>query len=204
MLVYSPLMDYTQNLYRERATGRRVPFGAYQDLSRLSRPPPRRPGTPSAVFRAWTRIFCAVSRRISRTRARFRPPNFSRTCAGSAPRCRPPVPIFFLNGAEIEVPGSGETGARQRHETMNQALAEFVASAENCFLIDVRDFVQTPADVSNNLRHYHRQHYRTLAQRLAQAIGQWQGQRLAHSSWTDLKARAWGLVPAKLRGLLGS
>ena len=33
VLVYSPLMDYTQPLYRERSTGHRVPFGAYQNIT---------------------------------------------------------------------------------------------------------------------------------------------------------------------------
>jgi hypothetical protein len=106
-----------------------------------------------------------------------------------------------LNGTEIDVPSSGETGAAARHAIMNQALEEFAAEAGNCYVVDVRSFIQTPADVTNNLRHYHRQHYRTLAQRLAEAIGQWHGRQLERSNWVDLKARAASLVPSKLRGL---
>jgi hypothetical protein len=109
------------------------------------------------------------------------------------------IPIFFLNGAEIDVPGSAETGAAQRHAQMNQALVEFVATADNCFLIDVRDFVRTSADVTNNLRHYQRAHYRTLAQRLAEAIGAWHGRQLPRSTWSDLRAQVASRVPSKLR-----
>ncbi|MFD2787550.1 hypothetical protein [Hymenobacter rubripertinctus] len=202
VLVYSPLMDYTQPLYRERATGRRVPFGAYQDLTAQE---------PAALAASYAkRRFQGLDedflRRFAVDFAHEGPisaAEFKGNLIWLRAQVPAAVPIFLLNGAEIEVPGSGETGARQRHETMNQALAEFVAATENCFLVDVRDFVRTPADVTNNLRHYHRPHYRTLAQRLAQAISQWQGQQLAHSPWTDLKARAVSLVPAKLRGLLG-
>jgi hypothetical protein len=82
---------------------------------------------------------------------------------------------------------------------MNQALAEFVATAENCYLIDVRDFVCTPADVTNNLRHYQRAHYRTLAQRLAEAIGAWHGRQLPRSTWSDLRAQVASRLPSKLR-----
>ena len=60
--------------------------------SRPNRPPPRPPATPSAVSRAWMRPFCAASRRILNTKARFQQLNFSRTCAGSAPRYRTPCP----------------------------------------------------------------------------------------------------------------
>ncbi|SDX67378.1 hypothetical protein [Hymenobacter psychrophilus] len=202
VLVYSPLMDYTQPLYRERATGHRVPFGAYQDIT--AEPP------AALATRYAQRRFQGLGEDFLRRFAReyeYKGPislaEFQQNLRWLRTQVPAAVPIFLLNGAEIEVPDSGETGARARHETMNQALAEFVASAENCFLLDVREFVRTPADVSNNLRHYHRRHYRTLAQHLAQAIGVWQGQGLAHSPWADWKARAVGLLPAKLRNVLG-
>ncbi|MBT2557468.1 hypothetical protein J7E24_06700 [Hymenobacter sp. ISL-91] len=202
VLVYSPLMDYTQPLYRERATGHRVPFGAYQDIT--AEPP------AALAARYAQRRFQGLNEDFLRRFALdfahegpISPVEFQQNLRWLRAQVPAAVPIFLLSGAEIEVPGSGETGAKQRHETMNEALAEFVASAENCFLLDVREFVQRPADVSNNLRHYHRQHYRTLAQQLAQALGAWQGQHLGHSAWADWKARAWGLVPNKLRGLLG-
>ncbi|WP_019949290.1 hypothetical protein [Hymenobacter aerophilus] len=202
VLVYSPLMDYTQPLYCERATGRRVPFGAYQDIT--AEPP------AALAARYAQRRFQGMSEGFLQRFARefehegpISPAEFQQNLQWLRAQVPAHVPIFLLSGAEIDVPGSGETGARQRHELMNQALAEFVASAENCFLLDVRAFVQTPADVTNNLRHYHRRHYRALAQQLAQAIGAWQGQGLGHSPWADLKARAVGLLPAKLRGLLG-
>jgi len=202
VLVYSPLMDYTQDVYRERATGRRVPFGAYQDLTvqdlaaQAARYAKRRfQGLDEGFLRRFAREF-AHEGQLSAA-------EFRENLAWLRALVPAGVPIFFLNGAEIDVPNSGETGAKQRHQLLNQALAEFVQEADNCFVVDVRDFVQTPADVTNNLRHYHRQHYRTLAQRLAQAISQWHGQHLPRSSWTDLKARAASLVPGKLRGLFG-
>ncbi|RSK24740.1 hypothetical protein [Hymenobacter metallilatus] len=202
VLVYSPLMDYTQDVYRERTTGRRIPFGAYQNLTAQD------PAAQAARYaqRRFQGLNEAFLRRFAQEfehEGQISADEFQENLRWLRAQVSAAVPIFLLNGAEIEVPGSGEIGARQRHQLLNQALADFVATAANCFVVDVRDFVQTPADVTNNLRHYHRQHYRTLAQRLAQGISQWHGRTLSHSAWTDLKARAASLVPGKLRGLLG-
>ena len=198
-LVYSPLMDYTQELYREKATGVKIPFGGYQDLTKgdlgaqAAKYAQRKfRGMDEAFLRRFSQEFACVGQ--------ISPAEFKENLAWLRAQLPSAVPIFLLNGAEIEVPGSGETGAKQRHILMNQALTEFVAESENCFLIDVRDFIQTPADVTNNLRHYQRPHYRTLAQRVAVAIETWQGQQLVHSAWADWRARLVSRVPGKVRG----
>ncbi|GGF13964.1 hypothetical protein [Hymenobacter cavernae] len=198
-VVYSPLMDYTQELYQEKATGVKIPFGGYQDLTKADL------GAQAAKYaqRRFRGIDEAFLRRFSQEFAcvgQIAPAEFKENLGWLRTQLPPAIPIFLLNGAEIEVPGSGETGARQRHILMNQALTEFVTEAENCFLIDVRDFIQTPADVTNNLRHYQRPHYRTLAQRVAAAIETWQGQQLGHSAWADWRARLASRVPNKVRG----
>ncbi|WP_054413330.1 hypothetical protein [Hymenobacter sp. DG25A] len=200
VLVYSPLMDYTQDLYREKSTGYLIPFGGYNNLIAAD------PATQAAKFakrrfRGMDEAFLQRFRQKFTYEGQLSPENFTANLRWLRAHVPAYVPIFFLNGTEIEVPGSGETGAKARHIQMNKALADFAAQADNCFVLDVRDFVRTPADVTNNLRHYQRQHYRTLAQRVAEAIGQWHGRQLERSNWVDLKARAVSLVPAKLRGL---
>ena len=96
----------------------------------------------------------------------------------------------------------GRAGVKERN-LLNAALADFCANTENCFLVDVRPFINQPEDVTDNLRHYQPRHYRTLAQQVAEAIGAWRGQQLAHSAWADWRARLWNRVPAKLRNLVG-
>ncbi|UOQ70372.1 hypothetical protein [Hymenobacter cellulosilyticus] len=202
VLVYSPLMDYTQELYREKATGVEIPFGGYQNLTTVD-PAAQAAKYAQRRFRGMNEDFLRRFQQEFEFAGQISPARFQQNLAWLRGQIPAAIPIFFLNGAEIEVSGSGETEARQRHEVLNQALADFVAGAENCFIIDVRDFVQTPADVTNNLRHYQRQHYRTLAQRTAAAIGQWQGQHLSRSAWVDLRAEMASRVPAKLKGLFG-
>jgi FkbH-like protein len=200
-VVYSPLMDYTQELYREKATGVEVPFGGYQDLTKVE-PAAQAARYAQRRFRGMDEAFLRRFRQEFACVGQITPAQFQANLGWLRAQLPAAVPIFFLNGAEIEVPGSGETGARQRHARMNQALAEFVTQADNCFIIDVRDFVRTPADVTNNLRHYQRPHYRTLAQRVAAAgLEAWQGQQLAHSTWADWRARLASLVPGKVRGV---
>ncbi|MBC6609365.1 hypothetical protein H8B15_00410 [Hymenobacter sp. BT507] len=193
-LVYSPLMDYTQEVYREKSTGLAVPFGGYYDLT--SQDPATQAakfarrkfrGMDEAFLRQFQQEFVCVGQETSA--------DFRQNLRWLRAQIPSSVPIFFLNGAEIEVPGSAETGAKERHQQMNQVLAEFVAETDNCYLIDVRDFVQAPADVTNNLRHYQRAHYRTLAQRLATALSEWQGRKLARSSWRDWKAQLLSRLP---------
>ncbi|QIL77823.1 hypothetical protein [Hymenobacter sp. HDW8] len=197
-LVYSPLMDYTQELYREKATGIAIPFGGYQNIL----------ATDAATlgakyvqrrFRGMDEDFLRRFKSEFEFGGQISPADFQANLRWLRSQLPAAIPIFFLNGAEIEVPGSAETGAAQRHAQMNQALAKFIASADNCFIIDVRDFVRTPADVTNNLRHYQRAHYRTLAQRLAQALGAWHGRQLPHSVWTDLRAQVASHLSSKLR-----
>ncbi|TGD80831.1 hypothetical protein [Hymenobacter wooponensis] len=200
VLVYSPLMDYTQELYREKATGLEVPFGAYQDLTSVD-PVAQAAKYAQRRFRGMDEAFLRRFQQKFEFQGQISPADFQENLRWLRAQVPAQVPIYFLNGTEIEVPGSGETGAAARHALMNQALEEFVTEAENCYIVNVRSFIKTPADVTNNLRHYHRQHYRTLAQRLAEAIGQWHGHQLERSGWVDLKARAASLVPSKLRGL---
>ncbi|QDA58608.1 hypothetical protein [Hymenobacter jejuensis] len=199
-LIYSPLMDYTQDVYREKATGLDIPFGGYHDLTTAdlaalaARYKQRR-------FRGMDEAFLQRFRHDFQFEGQISPLRFKQNLRWLREQLPSAVPVFFLNGAEIEVPGSNEPGAKERHVIMNQALAEFVAEADNCFLIDVRDFVRTPADVTNNLRHYHRAHYRTLAQRVAEAISAWHGRQLPRSAWADWRAQLASRVPGKLKGV---
>ncbi|MBC6989188.1 hypothetical protein [Hymenobacter sp. BT491] len=199
-LIYSPLMDYTQDLYREKATGLNIPFGGYHDLTTAD-PAALAARYKQRRFRGMDEAFLQRFRHDFQFEGQISPLRFKQNLRWLREQLPSALPVFFLNGAEIEVPGSNEPGAKERHIIMNQALAEFVAEADNCFLIDVRDFVRTPADVTNNLRHYHRAHYRTLAQQVAEAISAWHGRQLPRSVWADWRAQLASRVPGKLKGV---
>ncbi|MGI4886761.1 MAG: hypothetical protein ACRYFR_17530 [Janthinobacterium lividum] len=201
VLVFSPLMDYTQDLYRERATGIAVPFGGYRDLT-AELPGPLAARYAQRKFRGMDEAFLRQFAQDFQFEGPISPAQFRENLAWLRQQVPAHVPIFFLNGTEIDVPEAGETGAPQRHAALNAALDEFVKAAPNCFVVDARPFIHQRADVTNNLRHYQPRHYRTLAQHLAAAIGRWRGQQLARSAWADWRARVWSWVPAKVRNLV--
>ena len=198
VLVFSPLMDYTQDLYREQATGIAVPFGGYRDLT-AELPGPLAARYAQRKFQGMDEAFLRQFAQDFKFEGPIGRAQFQENLAWLRRQVPARVPIFFLNGTEIDVPNSGESGAPQRHVALNVALEAFVKTAPNCFIVDARPFINQRADVTNNLRHYQPRHYRTLAQHLAAAIGEWRGRQLTHSAWADWRARLWNRVPAKLR-----
>lgn len=198
-LVYSPLMDYTQDLYRERATGYRIPFGGYRDLTTLD-PAAEAARLAARRFQGMDEAFLRRFREQFAYEGPLSPTEFTHNLAWLRAQVPAATPIFFLTGAEVEVPGSGETGSAARHQQMNAALEAFVATAPSCFMVDVRAFVRAPADVTNNARHYQRPHYRALAQQVVEAVAAWRGHKPALSAWADWRARLAARVPAKVRG----
>jgi len=203
VLVFSPLMDYTQDLYRERATGYEVAFGGYHDLT-VQDPAALAARYAKRRFRSMDEAFLRRFAQEFAYEGPVSPRRFTENLRWLRQQIPAQVPVFFLNGTEIEVPGSAETGAAQRHALLNAALADFAQQTPNCFVIDVRPFISQRADVTNNLRHYQPRHYRMLAQQVAAAIGEWRGRQLQHSAWTDWQARVKSALPAKLKGWLGN
>ncbi|MGI4833484.1 MAG: hypothetical protein ACRYFK_08495 [Janthinobacterium lividum] len=198
-LIFSPLMDYTQELYRERATGYEVPFGGYYDLTA------RDPAAQAARFaqrryRGMDELFLRQFAQDFTCEGQISPARFQQNLTWLRAQIPAGIPIFFLNGAELELHNPAEPTALARHAALNATLTEFVAGAASCFLLDVRPLIQTPADVTNNLRHYQPRHYRALAQQLAAALAAWRGQgQLRHSRWADAKARLLSYLPPAWR-----
>jgi FkbH-like protein len=201
VLVFSPIMDYTQDLYQEKATGIEIPFGGYYDLTALN-PAELAARFARRRFRGMDEAFLLQFAQDFEHTGQISPARFTQQLKWLRQQVPARVPIFFINGSEVDVPDSAEAGAAARHALLNAALTDFVRQASNCFVVDVRPFINQRADVTNNLRHYQPRHYRTLAQHLATAIGQWRGRQLSRSAWADWKARVWSLVPAKVRSLI--
>ncbi len=201
VLVFSPLMDYVQNLYRERATGYEIAFSAFNNLTQDA-PAPLAAQYAKRRFRGLDEAFLQRFSLDFEFVGEILPTQFVENLRWLRAQIPVSIPIFFLNGSEIELPGTQEIGAAQRHQVMNEALTTFVGSADNCYVVDVRSFVNQPADVTDNLRHYQPRHYRTLAQILAEAIGAWHGGQLRRSAFADWQAQILSKLPTRLRRLL--
>ncbi|OON70314.1 hypothetical protein [Hymenobacter sp. CRA2] len=197
-VVYSPLMDYTQDLYRENATGVLIPFGGYQDLTQVD-PAAQAQRYAQRKFRGMDEAFLQRFRQEFTYVGPLTPERFRQNLTWLREQLPAAVPLIVLTGAEVEVPGSAEKGAVERHRQMNAALLDFAAATPGVFVVDVRDIVRHRADVTNNLRHYQRPLYKALAEKLAAELAQWQGGQLSRSTVGQLRAALLDAMPRPVR-----
>ena len=74
--------------------------------------------------------------------------------------------IIFINGAEIPDFNEMERGAFDRHKVLNAALDNFVLHHGDCQILDMRQVVASRTDCKDNLRHYQRPIYIKMAEGL--------------------------------------
>ena len=154
ILVFSVLMDYTQDLY-ENAEGMRVPYGGYVDIITKGKPSKWKQDEYDDFIKNWHRT------------TQITPNEFKQNLTWLAEKIK--KPIVFINGAEVETPASNvyEKNAKQRHSVMNVALEEFVANNPSFQILDMRNIIHTTDDVTDNIRHYQRKKYVEMAQALS-------------------------------------
>ena len=201
VLVFSPLMDYAQDVYREKKTGWKIAFGNI-NVTALN-PTDLASHYARRKFKGMDEQFIQNFAQEFTFEGPISPEQFIQNLFWLRENVPSHIPIFFLNGAEVEIINSKEKGAASRHILMNIALEKFTHTAKNCFMIDVRPFVRQRMDITDNIRHYQVRHYRTLARDLAAAISQWHGTAIAPSIWADLYARLWSRIPLKWRNIRG-
>ena len=159
-VVYSPLMDYSRALYRRRDSGVEIPYGQSNLLARVSAP------TPSAERPRWlTESFLEGFARDFEHLGPIPPQQFIRNLGRL--RARIPGRLILLNGVELPHPSDPAGVLLERHRVMNRAVDEFVASTENCALLDVRRIVENPEQLGDSLRHYRREVYTRMSRELA-------------------------------------
>jgi FkbH-like protein len=162
VLVYSPMVDYLQHLYRDRKTGEILPFGGFTPvtaetiehwLSRSQVAQWRRRDPNTADGHLWEFV---LRRFVDRYEClgQITPDRFVENLRVLRDRLDSRIPLVILNGAEVEVANEQEPNAHARHALMNAALERFVAESGDCYMVDVRKHVCSPGDVTDNIRHY--------------------------------------------------
>lgn len=197
-VVYSPLMDYTQDLYRENATGLLIPFGGYQDLTSVD-PAAQAQRYAQRKFRGLDEAFLRRFRQEFTYAGPLTPERFQQNLQWLRQQLPAAVPLILLTGAEVDVPESPEKDAVQRHQQMNAALLDFAARTPHVAVVDVRAIVRHRADVTNNLRHYQRPLYKALADQLAAELARQQGGQLGRSAVGQLRAALLDALPRPVR-----
>jgi FkbH-like protein len=172
ILVFSVLMDYTQQLYRHKATNIRIPFGGYNnhltdeeniDEIVLSY-------NKKGINSITSKFLKSFSEEYSRE-GQISPSEFYKNLEKIRALVKEDIPIIFINGAEVDFHNEKEIGSVDRHKEMNKVLDKFVHNHKaNCFLLDVRKIVLSTDDIDNNLRHYTRPAYYKLSKELIKTI----------------------------------
>jgi len=169
IVIYSVLMDYTQGLYRFEDTDFVVPYGQHdEDI------------TDSVNWPYLESRWCSVG--IDRSFLQWFSQHFAYQGGLTAQALQSnirwlssnmPVTsrLILINGAEVDVDIDREKNRHLHHRHMNNALDEVVAELPGASICDVREFVTSPEDIAENLRHYTRQKYLRMADALTTLVG---------------------------------
>ena len=182
VLVYSTLMNYTQDVYQHKEKGYKVAFGGYSNKEHAFEYIPKTEGYDfSHNF-----VFCGQqSIEEFSEDLKWLNKNISK-------------PIIFINGAEVSDFNQSEPGARQRHHEMNGVLDKFIATyADKCRLLDMRTIVKSREDNKDNIRHYQRPIYIKMAEELMTIVS---GNQANVKTSTLIKGRAKQIL-GRIRGL---
>lgn len=181
--IYSVLMDYTQGLYRYAHGDLVLPYGDINlditNASLLEQLPEARRSKLPAEFLTW---FGEDFRFIGGLDEERFIENL-RWMHASIP---PGALLIFLNGSEVAFDHPTEGDRSARHKALNAALDAFAAEQTNVKVCDVRKFVRTEEDITDNIRHYKRSKYRDIAAELLEIVSSHFGEELAKPSKKDL------------------
>jgi len=172
VIIYSVLMDYTQDLYVRKTDQFVVPFGGY----RYNLTDENQHKEIEAIFakRGIASINVQFLKSFSKEYSylgQITPERFKSNLSALRSRIPVNIPIIFLNGCEIDLPESGESNAKDRHILMNGAMDEFVSDkTNNSYLVDLRKIVDRRDQLGNSIRHYVRDIYFEIASELKELM----------------------------------
>ncbi|NQY09664.1 MAG: hypothetical protein HRT71_09145 [Flavobacteriales bacterium] len=162
-IAISVLMDYTQELYVHKTENITLPFGSWDQIwtdenrheAVLEKYGKRKIPIEKELLKEFSEQFEHVGK--------ISPEAFVENLKKIRSLISLETPIVFMNGAEVDSPSPLEVGAKTRHEKMNKALDQFIATSDNTHLLDVRQVVDSASQLTNHIRHYSRESYKDLS-----------------------------------------
>lgn len=163
-LIFSVLMDYTQGLYRLRGSDFVVGYGQL-DVDATD------PANWEALARRWRRVgidepFLRWFSERFEFAGGIAPERFQQNIRWLRDVLPSSTRMILLNGAEVAGVSEKEPDRDLRHAVMNRALEEVAGELDGVEIFDVRPLVNSPADFTDNIRHYTRRTYLLMAEGL--------------------------------------
>ncbi|HYX05538.1 MAG TPA: hypothetical protein VE912_02270, partial [Bacteroidales bacterium] len=163
-LVYSVLMDYTQQIYVHKDYNIKLPFGTYSNTWT------NKNNHKNIIDNFNSRNITTISQETLNyfsnnfiSIGHISADNFINNLREIRLIIPPDIPIIFINGAEIRFDNKDEPGAMKRHQLMNKALDNFINDTKGTYLLDVRKIINRKSQLTNNIRHYDRETYQKLS-----------------------------------------
>jgi FkbH-like protein len=164
-LVYSLLMDYTQDIYYSSSLDVSLAYGGYyNDLSDANMHEKILSGYRSKGLEWVTGDMLDDFSNKFVNKGQLSSDKFInnlREIRGAVPIH---IPLIFLNGAEVNFDHPLERDSSKRHREMNSALDRFVAETENVYLVDLRKIIVSEDQLDDSLRHYKRKVYYSISE----------------------------------------
>ncbi len=167
ILVYSLLMDYTQELYTHKEKNVTVPFGGYYNVFEINNIELENK-YKSKKIECLDESFFENFKNAYEYKGKIDEKNFKKNLTYL--RNNTKVPIIFINGAEVGNEHINEVGSLKRHKIMNGYLDEFIKENNNVYLLDLRNIVIDKDCTTDNIRHYKRHIYLKMAKELINII----------------------------------
>lgn len=93
--------------------------------------------------------------------------------------------LIIINGCEVALDNDAEKNYHLRHIEMNKVVDDFVKENSNTYLLDIRKYVKSKEQLTNNIRHYQRNVYYHMAKELIELIGN--EEKIEMKSWIGRK-----------------
>ncbi|ABI72674.1 HAD-IIIC family phosphatase [Shewanella frigidimarina] len=164
VLIYSPLNDYSRGLYKSKLSNLLIPFDSFSidwtDVNNFNKLPPHLIGASSTFFDFFKDNYTF--------KGAIKPTDFYDNLEKLISMF-PNKHFMFLTGAEVNINHrvrEWELDMHIRHREMNSMLEKLNDSYENVQLIDVRKFVSSETQLTDNIRHYIKPIYSEVAKEI--------------------------------------
>jgi FkbH-like protein len=201
-VIYSLILDYTQNLYRLRGTDFIIPFEQlHVDVTDPANWPrvlkTHAANNVSEEDLGWFAEHFEVCGALTEEQFKAN----VKWMASLHPESR----FVLLNAPEVPIANELEPDRHLHHAALNRALDEVVAEIPNAVICDLRTIVTSPADVTLNIRHYNRRAYTKIARALPElmerdvAVAEPTGRDRARLVLRDARFKAQAIMRERLR-----
>lgn len=159
-VVWSSLMEMTQGIYVNQTNGLKVAYKNYD--------------TPYEFCNDRFAVF--DSKKISKFVNNWKycphisPEDYQNNLEKIYSRLSPKANLIIVTGAEVPIIEGKELGRHETHARINSISEEFARIHQRVHLLDVRKYVNSKDELTNNLRHYKSYIYCKLAEELAEII----------------------------------